>query len=248
MADKHYYEQRAFASSYLVPYLRLHLPDLAHMRILEVGCGEGGLIAVLHEQGVEAVGLELSPARVAIAREKNPLLRVHVGDITDPNCNEVVGGDFDLVVMRDVMEHIVERAAAMRNVRAVLRQGGFFYVSFPPKYSAFAGHQQVGRSFLRFLPFVHLLPAILVRILGRIGKEHGHQIESILGHGRHGLTIAAFERLCRAQGFRPVVRELFLVRPIHRMRLGLRPLRAPDLPVVREWLATGYEALWQRSD
>ncbi|MGQ9854225.1 MAG: class I SAM-dependent methyltransferase, partial [Candidatus Oleimicrobiaceae bacterium] len=169
MAEKHYHEQRAFASSYLVPYLRVHLPELARMRILEVGCGEGGLIAVLHEQGVEAVGLELSPARVAIAREKNPALRVHVGDITDPNCSGVVGGDFDLVVMRDVMEHIVERAAAMRNVRALLRQGGYFYVSFPPKYSAFAGHQQVGRSFLRFVPFVHLLPAILVRILGRIG-------------------------------------------------------------------------------
>ncbi len=247
MAEKHYHEQRAFASSYLVPYLRAHLPQFTRMRVLEVGCGEGGLIAVLQEQGVEAVGLELSPARVAIAREKNPALRVYVGDITDPKCKKVVGGDYDLVVMRDVMEHIVERAAAMRNVRALLRQGGFFYVSFPPKYSAFAGHQQVGRSFLRFLPFVHLLPAFLVRMLGRIGKEHRHQIESIIGHGRYGLTVAALERLCRAQGFRPVVRELFLVRPIHRLRFGLRPLRAPDFPVVREWLATGYEALWQLS-
>jgi SAM-dependent methyltransferase len=229
----------------LVPFLRAHLPELSRMRVLEVGCAEGGLLDVLHEQGVEAVGLELSAARVKIARGKNPALKVCVGDITDPGCREAVGGGFDLVVMRDVMEHIVEREAALRNIQALLRPGGYLYVSFPPKYSPFAGHQQVGRSFLRYVPFVHLLPAALVRVLGKIGGEWEYQLETIVGHGRHGLTIAAIERRCRALGVHPVSRALFVVRPIYRTRFGVRPLKAPNVPVLRECLTLGYEALWQ---
>ncbi|MCR4438227.1 MAG: methyltransferase domain-containing protein [bacterium] len=245
MAEKHFQEQQAFAKSYLLPYFREHLPGFAGMRVLEVGCAEAGLLDVLHEQGIEAVGLELSPARVAIARRKNPDLHVCVGDITDPRCRQVVGTGFDLVVMRDVIEHIAERAAALHNIRALLNAGGYLFVSFPPKYSAFAGHQQVGRSVLRFVPFVHLLPAPLVGALGRVLHEAEYQVNSIVTNRRLGLSIAHCERLCRATGFRLVRRELFIVRPIYRTRFGLRPLRLANIPVVREVVAMGYEALWR---
>ncbi|MBC7187293.1 MAG: class I SAM-dependent methyltransferase [Calditrichaeota bacterium] len=245
MAEKHFQEQQAFARSYLVPYFRQHLPGFSDMRVLEVGCAEAGLLDVLHEQGIEAVGLELSPTRVAIAQRKNPDLPVYVGDITDPRCGQVVGTGFDLVVMRDVIEHVAERARAMENIRALLKVGGYLFVSFPPKYSAFAGHQQVGRSVLRFCPFVHLLPAPVVHGLGTLVHEADYQVNNILTNRRQGLTIAHFERLCGTCGFRLVRRDLFLVRPIYRTRFGLRPVRLPNIPVVREVLAMGYEAIWQ---
>ncbi len=245
MAEKHFHEQREFAQRYLVPYLATHVPDLHRARVLEVGCGEAGFLDVLHSLKIHAVGLELSPARVALARSKNPALQVVVGDITDPGCVEAVGGNFDLVVMRDVLEHVPDRPATLRNLARLLKSRGYLYVSFPPKYSPFAGHQQVGRSVLRLVPFLHLLPAPAVRLLGRLLGEAEYQVQNIILNRHHGLTIGAFERLCRQHGFTLMVRELFLTRPVYRVRFGLPSIRLPNLPFVREFLTLGYEALWR---
>ncbi|MDZ7270826.1 MAG: class I SAM-dependent methyltransferase [candidate division KSB1 bacterium] len=245
MAEKHFYEQRAFAERYLVPFFQKHVPGFSQARVLEVGCAEAGFLDVLYGLGIQGVGLELSPARVALAKAKNPGLEVVIGDITEPACVNAVGDNFDLVVMRDVMEHVVDRVAAMQNVRRLLKTGGYFYVSFPPKYSPFAGHQQVGRSVLRLVPYLHLLPAPLLRRLGRLAGEAEYQIANIIANRRHGLSIASFERLCREHGLRPVVRELFLARPVYRVRFGIPCIRLPNLPGMRELLTLGYEALYR---
>ncbi|TQL95417.1 methyltransferase family protein [Actinoallomurus bryophytorum] len=44
-------------------------------RVADVGCGPGHLTALLHEQGLDAFGLDLSPAMVDHARRANPALR-----------------------------------------------------------------------------------------------------------------------------------------------------------------------------
>ncbi len=44
-------------------------------RVADVGCGPGHLTALLHEQGLDAFGLDLSPGMVAHARRANPTLR-----------------------------------------------------------------------------------------------------------------------------------------------------------------------------
>lgn len=49
--------------------------------VVEVGCGPGQVTAWLAESGVAAQGLDLSPAMVAVARERHPELTFEVGDL-----------------------------------------------------------------------------------------------------------------------------------------------------------------------
>jgi hypothetical protein len=83
--------------------------------------------------------------------------------------------------------------------------------------------------------------------LGRIAGEHPHIIDNAIGNYRIGLSIRRFEALCKNHGFEPEVKELFLFRPVYRTRMGLKPRRLPDLPLVREFLVFGCECLLKRT-
>ncbi|MFI6265879.1 class I SAM-dependent methyltransferase [Micromonospora sp. NPDC051006] len=72
------------------PYLRGSLAmfaDLVHVAgggpVADVGCGPGHVTAHLRELGVDAFGIDLSPAMVGVARRDHPGLRFEVGSMTD---------------------------------------------------------------------------------------------------------------------------------------------------------------------
>jgi SAM-dependent methyltransferase len=51
--------------------------------VADVGCGPGRITAYLRELGVDAFGIDLSPAMIEIARRDHPSLRFEVGSMTD---------------------------------------------------------------------------------------------------------------------------------------------------------------------
>ena len=246
MAEKHYYEQRTFAQTYLIPYFQKHVSDFQSMKILEIGCAEAGVLAVLAESGMDVCGLELEAVRVKIAQAKNPRLAIYVGDITDPAIIKTINRRFDLIILRDVIEHITDRNTAFTHMIALLKARGYLFITFPPRFSGFAGHQQNARSFLRFIPFLHLLPNGLIRFLGNYLKENKDLIEGVITNYRIGFTIHAFERYCKCYKLKPVVRDLFLIRPVFKLRYHIRPRKIYHVPLVREMLASGCEYLLQK--
>jgi SAM-dependent methyltransferase len=71
------------------PYLRSALALFADMvradggPVADVGCGPGHVTALLHELGIDAFGIDLSPAMIDLARHDHPGLRFDVGSMTD---------------------------------------------------------------------------------------------------------------------------------------------------------------------
>ena len=72
------------------PYLRASLSLFAELvgtagggPVADVGCGPGYVTRHLHDLGVNAFGIDLSPEMVAIARRDHPDLRFEVGTMTD---------------------------------------------------------------------------------------------------------------------------------------------------------------------
>jgi SAM-dependent methyltransferase len=248
MSEKHFIEQKKYAESTLIPYLERHVPDFRSRRVLEVGCAEAGFLAALSELGMRPAGLELESGRVELARSLHPGLDLTVGDITDPSVGRRFGAPFGVVVLRDVLEHVPDRNAAFRNLREIIEPGGYLYVSFPPRFSPFAGHHQNGRSPLRFWPWLHFLPESWIRALGRGLGEYPHIAESAALNFRNGLSIRTFERLVRSNGFDPVVRALFLFRPVYALRFGIPARRSWNVPILREFWTLGCECLLRRRD
>ena len=241
MSEKHFYEQKKHATSYLIPFFNRQLPNFRNQEILGVGCAEAGFLDSLYELGMDSTGLELQDSRVKIAEEKNPKLKILVGDITDENIAGQLGGPFDLVVMRDVIEHIPDKIAPFSMLNKLLKRGGYLYTTFPPRFPPSAGHQQNGQSILRFVPCLHILPEGMIKALGKLFREKATLIEHVILNYNIGLSIKSFERYCSMFDFEPVVKELFLFRPIHETRFRVTPIRIPHLPFIGECIALGCE-------
>ena len=189
MAEKHFYEQKEFTDKSLLPYFRKLIPDFEKKKVFEIGCAEGGLVEILHENGMNAAGLELSPERAAFALEKNPALNIFVGDITDPALTEKIKEIFDVVIMREVIEHVGNKNIAFDNIDILLKKGGYLFISFPPKFSPFAGHQQIAKSILKIVPYLHLLPAGLLKSIAKLFGESDGYVDEIKLHFSTGCRI-----------------------------------------------------------
>ncbi len=246
MAEKHFLEQRAFTLHYVLPLLKKHIPDFDTMTVLEVGCAEAGFLDVLYKQGMCVAGVELDEERVRLAKAMNPQLDVVVGDITDNKMLSQRNGAFDLIVMREVIEHVPDRDAAFRNINRLLKKDGYLYITFPPRFSPFAGHQQVGRTILAQVPYLHYWPEFILRPVGKRLREYDYLIEYVLQNYHDGLTVRRFNRLCRRYNLQFIVRDLFLVRPIYQQRFGWRPRRCFNIPLLREVLVTGCECILRK--
>lgn len=106
---------------------RERLLPLAGRRILDIGCGDGGMMRDLQRLGAEPrylTGVDLLPERVAAARQANPAIGVALGDATRLPWR---GAAFDMVLLFTVVSSIlddhVRRAVAAEALR-VLRPGG----------------------------------------------------------------------------------------------------------------------------
>ncbi len=99
-------------------------------RVLDVGCGEGSWASDLRAKGFSAlVGIErdLVSAEAARTRYDN----VHCGSVEDATLADLGGKPFDLVIFGDVLEHLVDPWAALRQARGWVRDGGSAAISVP---------------------------------------------------------------------------------------------------------------------
>jgi len=132
MPEKHFHEQKQYTKDYLLPYFKKHIIEFHKKKILEVGCAEGGLLEILQSIGMDVCGVELSQERADLAKQKDESLNVLVGDITDPKLPEILKEKFDVIVMREVIEHVADKHAAFNNLDKLLNENGFLFISFPP--------------------------------------------------------------------------------------------------------------------
>jgi SAM-dependent methyltransferase len=72
------------------------------VRVLELGCGNGDLLASLAPS--EGVGVDFSPAVIAIARERHPNHQFILGDIEDAATIRALGSrPFDVILLSDTI-------------------------------------------------------------------------------------------------------------------------------------------------
>lgn len=108
-------------------------PDLAviaaHVtagsRVLDVGCGDGTLMAALRDKGCDARGLELDPANVAAAVSRG--LSVVQGDC-NVDLTDYPADSFDYVILSQTLQTTMRPD---RVVEQLLRIGRRAFVSFP---------------------------------------------------------------------------------------------------------------------
>jgi 2-polyprenyl-3-methyl-5-hydroxy-6-metoxy-1,4-benzoquinol methylase len=101
--------------------------DLAPKTILDVGCGEGSLLATLLEAhpGARGSGAEIAENALGLAKRLLPDAQFHVLDIGARALDQT----FDLVTCADVIEHIPDDRAALKHMAAMCAPGGHVVVA-----------------------------------------------------------------------------------------------------------------------
>jgi SAM-dependent methyltransferase len=122
------------------------LPRPGH-RVLEIGSGRGTMLQELRARGIDAIGLETSPDRIAEATALyGPLPIQQTAGLTLPFADET----FDVVLSFDVFEHIADSDAHLAEVRRVLKPGGWYLLQTPNKWSNTVFETIRWRSFTRW--------------------------------------------------------------------------------------------------
>lgn len=97
-------------------------------KILEVGCGYGQALEVFRRKGFTAVGTEASQTRAQSCRERG----LNVFDCPTDNFDPIRHlAPFDLAYSIHVLEHIVDPGPHIRNLSALIRDGGYLYLQVP---------------------------------------------------------------------------------------------------------------------
>jgi SAM-dependent methyltransferase len=212
--------QRRLSEFFLIPFLEENRVTIDGAAVLDVGCGNGGVTAVFAERASHAVGIDVGD----FDWFGIPGVEFRKADFTDPVVALPCADAFDIVLLRDVIEHVRDKRTLLAHVAASLRGAGHVLVTFPPYYSAYGPHQQnvLTGSPLRRLPFMHWHPG--TREIARTRT-----------------TIRGFERLALECGLAVAARRLYLTRPSFEVRYGVPTVRfrVPWLLGFREVLTTG---------
>jgi ubiquinone/menaquinone biosynthesis C-methylase UbiE len=98
-------------------------------RVLDLGCGQGDLTAVLADAGTRPLGVEVAEAALSRARRRHPELSFTRAPIDGPL--PLPDGAFDVVWASEVIEHVADTARWLSEVRRVLVPSGRLLVTTP---------------------------------------------------------------------------------------------------------------------
>jgi SAM-dependent methyltransferase len=130
-------DPRDFTYRYILGFL--HLPLIwgaKNTKALDVGCGIGNIALYLSQQCSIVVGVDISPKAIRLAKANAKNLKIInvkflTGSIRD------IKGKFDLIVCSEVIEHIADDAAFVRDISARLNKHGYLVLSTPLNASLF---------------------------------------------------------------------------------------------------------------
>lgn len=236
---------------YIIPFIKDFVPLNQKLNVLEIGCAEAGVLKAFAKKGHQCVGIELEEARALTAQE---FLKTYVEQglvhITNKNIYDVVdvdkefGTQFDLIILKDVIEHIPEQERFIPLLKKFLKPQGKVFFAFPPWQMPFGGHQQLATNrFLSKLPYYHLLPMPLYKGILKLGGEPQATIDGLVEVKETGISIERFESIVQKSGFKIVKQEHHLFNPIYQFKFNLKMRHQASwitkLPYLRNFLTTG---------
>ena len=183
--ELYFAEQSLTTGRYVLPFICEVFPVNQGITVAEIGCGGGGNMLPFLDAGCEVYGIDINPKAIDNARKsyrdhpRKERLTLIVSDIYDIEPSSLPR--FDLVIMRDVLEHIHDHEKFIAHLYDFLKPGGGVFMAFPPFSMPFGGHQQMCDGLIaRYMPYYHLLPRKLYAALLRLSGETEGRIDGLL--------------------------------------------------------------------
>ena len=156
-------------------------PYREHNRLLDVGCGAGSFLEAARRGGWRAYGVEVS--RTACAHVRGLGFEVFCGELSGAN---YPAGHFDVVVASEVLEHVPDPRAMLREIARILRPGGLLWATTPHGRGFSARVLGLGWSAVSPPEHLHLFSVASLR---RALAEAGFSRVSVATHGTNPYEI-----------------------------------------------------------
>lgn len=144
--------RRGLIGSVIASWRRERAEQKEAWQVLDIGCGTGANLPLLCEAagtGGHVIALDYSPLALQFAQG-------HLGDLPvsllrgDATRLPFPDDHFDLFTMLDVLEHVEDDVAAVREIYRVLRPGGAFVLSVPAYQHLWSAHDEALHHFRRY--------------------------------------------------------------------------------------------------
>ncbi len=218
------------ANEFVIPFIQQTLTVIDGIRVLEIGCGEGGVLKPFYDRACECVGVDLDQLRIDLAKDflKEEIqkggMKILFKNVFDEDFQTEYEHYFDLIILKDVIEHIHGQETFIPFMKKLLKPNGQIFFGFPPWYMPFGGHQQIAhKKWTSIMPYYHLLPMGLYTWILRTAGESQHTVDSLIDVKQTGISIERFERICLSAGYAIVNKQWFLFNPIYKYKFGLKP-------------------------
>lgn len=130
--DQGFYQAREYLAEVLIEELE-EFVDLKNKKVLDIGGERGEFAKILSEKrNCQAVNVEPF---------KHPQGFVHKTILARAEKLPFKNGEFDLVLLRGVLQHIPteKKLKSLKEIERVLKPGGIFYLMIPPWYAPLSG-------------------------------------------------------------------------------------------------------------
>jgi ubiquinone/menaquinone biosynthesis C-methylase UbiE len=180
-----------------ITQLQQFIPDLKSRRVLDLGCGRGGVLLAFLQFGCEAVGLDPYDVYLEETRRRcaaagfTPELVQGVGEQLP-----FADGSFDFINCNEVTEHAEDPDQLLAECQRVLRPDGAMYISFHNRFGAYDYHYKLWG--INWLP--RRWADGLLRLAGKLKPTGGQNGRQQLGD-MHYVTYAQAERFLEDAGF-----------------------------------------------
>lgn len=244
--EKYFQEQSSTIQNHVLPFLNQMITIDENTAILEIGCGEGGNLKPFLDMGCKRIlGVDMSADKIVNAKAffSNDPNKANIEFITSDIYDVDNIGKFDIIMTRDVLEHIHGQERFMEYVKRFLKPGGKFFLGFPPWYNPFGGHQQMCESkVLSKLPFFHIFPKPVYEFILKSFGETDPKIEALMEIKDTGITIERFEKILKNTGYKKDKVLYYFINPNYEAKFGLKPREQvgfiSSIPYVRNFLIT----------
>ena len=235
---------------HILPYIQQNWMFPQGMQVLEIGCGEAGVLKAFTDLGYHCTGIELEESRLEYAREfmqqelasgKIQFLNKDIYDV-DPEVD--LGTKFDLIILKDVIEHIPDQGRFMPQLHRFLKPGGVIFFAFPPWMMPYGGHQQVlPKKLASKMPYYHLLPGKLYPMTLKLMGINESGIKTMEEIRSTGISIERFEKIVKQSDMKVMGKKSYLFNPIYEYKFGIKPRiqwsLITKIPWLRNYLTMG---------
>jgi SAM-dependent methyltransferase len=241
LSKKQYFEEQAETTKkFVIPYISELVNIDSKTTVLEIGCAEAGNLKPFLDLGCKVTGVDISCGRIELAkqfyqnhqsREKLELICEDIYKV------KTLDKKFDVIIMRDVIEHIPDQLKFMGFVKQFLNPEGIFFLAFPPWQNPFGGHQQICQNtILSKMPYFHLLPNFFYKLILKLSGEDEARIKELLFIKETGISIERFERILKLENYSVNKRTFYFINPNYETKFGLKPRKQNKIIASIPWL------------